>query len=99
MHDNYIDDTVLKMFAKRGKDVSLSIYTKKDCILSLDLAKYQAQYGGVTVKEFKHAHDRFLILDDDIVYHIGASLKDLGKKWFAFSKMEIGALDMLSKLR
>ena len=57
--DNYIDDTVLKMFAKRGKNVSLSIYTKKDCILSLDLAKYQAQYGSLTVKEFKHAHDRF----------------------------------------
>ena len=65
----------------------------------MDLAKYQSQYGGVTVKEFKHAHDRFLILDDDIVYHIGASLKDLGKKWFAFSKMEMGALDMLSKLK
>ena len=84
--DNYIDDTVLKMFAKRGKDVSLSIYTKKDCLLSLDLAKYQSQYGGVTVKEFTHAHDRFLILDDDIVYHIGASLKDLGKKCLLFQK-------------
>jgi len=96
--DNYIDDTVLKMFSKRGKNVSLSIYTKKDCILSLDLTKYQAQYGVVTVKDFKHAHDRFLILDNTTVYHIGASLKDLGKKWFAFSKMEIGALDILSKL-
>ncbi|TCC99959.1 ORF6N domain-containing protein [Pedobacter psychroterrae] len=97
--DNYVDDTVLKMFAKRSKNVSLSIYTKKDCILSLDLVKYKAQYGVITVKEFKHAHDRFLILDDDVVYHIGASLKDLGKKWFAFSKMEIGALDILSKLK
>ena len=97
--DNYVDDTVLKMFAKRSKNVSLSIYTKKDCILSLDLVKYQAQYGVVTVREFKQAHDRFLILDDDVVYHIGASLKDLGKKWFAFSRMNIGALDMLSKLK
>jgi len=96
--DNYVDDTVLKMFAKRNKNVALSIYTKKDCILSLDLAKYQTQYGVITVKEFKHAHDRFLILDSTTVYHIGASLKDLGKKWFAFSKMEIGALDILNKL-
>jgi hypothetical protein len=97
--DNYVDDTVLRMFAKREKQVSLTIYTKKDCVLLLDVAKYRAQYGPLHIKEFANSHDRFLILDGTDVYHIGASLKDLGKKWFGFSKMELSALSMLSKLK
>nr|WP_294873636.1 ORF6N domain-containing protein [uncultured Pedobacter sp.] len=97
--DNYVDDTVLRLFAKRKQGVSLTIYTKKDSILNLDIVKYKTQYGPVGVKEFKASHDRFLILDGTVVYHIGASLKDLGLKWFAFSKMEIAALDLLSKIR
>lgn len=98
--DNYIDDTVLRLFTKRNKNVSLLIYTKTiSPQLSLDLQKHNEQYTPVIIKTFNHAHDRFLIVDENIVYHIGASLKDLGKKWFAFSKMEIGALDMLVRLR
>ncbi|WP_276089155.1 ORF6N domain-containing protein [Pedobacter sp. JY14-1] len=95
--DNYVDDTVLRMFAKRRNGVSLCIYTKRDSILALDLAKYKAQYGAIDVKEFKNAHDR-LIIDGREVYHIGASLKDLGNKWFGFSKMEMSAVDILRRL-
>lgn len=98
--DNYVDDTVLRLFTKRNKSVSLMIYTKTiSPQLSLDLQKHNEQYSPVIIKTFKDAHDRFLIIDENTVYHIGASLKDLGKKWFAFSKMEIGALDMLVRLR
>ena len=97
--DNFVDDTVLSLFIKRKKGVAMTIYTKNiSRQLALDLDKYNAQYEPITIKEFKDAHDRFLILDDKTVYHIGASLKDLGKKWFAFSKMETAALDMLNKL-
>ena len=64
----------------------------------LDLKKLNAQYPAVDVKIFTKAHDRFLIIDQTVIYHIGASLKDLGKKWFAFSKIELDALEMLKKL-
>lgn len=98
--DNYVDDTVLRLFTKRNKNVSLLIYTKTiGSQLSLDLQKHNEQYPPVIIKTFNDAHDRFLIVDENTVYHIGASLKDLGKKWFAFSKMEISALDMLVRLR
>jgi len=98
--DNYIDDTVLTMFAKRGKNVSVTILTKKiSKQLVLDLKKYNEQYPLVVIKEFKEAHDRFLILDEKEVYHFGASLKDLGKKWFAFSKMDVSSVKVLDKLR
>jgi hypothetical protein len=97
--DNYIDDMVLSLFTKRNKGVSLTIYTKDiSKQLLLDKKKHDQQYDPVTIKPFKNAHDRFLIIDGTIVYHIGASLKDLGKKWFAFSKMDVSALDMLGKL-
>ena len=97
--DNYVDDSVLRMFVKRAKGVLFTIYTQKiSSQLVLDLQKHNAQYEPVVIHEFKAAHDRFLILDGAVVYHIGASLKDLGKKWFAFSKMDISALDMLGKL-
>jgi hypothetical protein len=98
--DNYVDETVLSLFTKRTKGVSLTIYTHKiSSQLALDLQKHNAQYDPVVIKEFKQAHDRFLILDDAVVYHIGASLKDLGKKWFAFSKIEQSASEMLGKLQ
>jgi hypothetical protein len=97
--DNYVDETVLSLFTKRARGVSLTIYTQKiSSQLALDLQKHNAQYEPIVIKEFKQAHDRFLILDGTVVYHIGASLKDLGKKWFAFSKMELSASDMLGKL-
>lgn len=97
--DNYIDDSVLTLLSKRSADVSCAIYTKTvSKKLALDLQKHNEQYPAIAVKTFKEAHDRFLIVDENEIYHIGASLKDLGKKWFAFSKFETGALDMLKKL-
>lgn len=66
--------------------------------LELDVKKLNAQYPPVIVKKFETSHDRFLIIDDSVIYHFGASLKDLGKKWFAFSKMEAGSVEMLGKL-
>ena len=97
--DNYVDDSVLTLFSKREKDVEVIIYTKNITKqLQLDLAKYNSQYLPISIKEFKHSHYRFMIIDDKEVYHIGASLKDLGKKWFAFSKFDKDALKLLEKL-
>ena len=85
--DNYMDETVLTMLDKREAGVSATIYTSQiSPQLQLDLTKHNAQYPPIEIKPFNKAHDRFLIVDDK-VYHIGASLKDLGKKWFAFSLM------------
>ncbi|MDY0328346.1 MAG: RhuM family protein [Arcobacteraceae bacterium] len=96
--DNYIDDTVLTLLAKNTK-VTATIYTKTITKqLSLDEQKYNAQYKNLTLKEFDISHDRFLIIDDEI-YHIGASLKDLGKKWFAFSKMDSKSVAILERLK
>ena len=97
--DNYIDDTVLDLFSKRKKNVAVTIYTANlPKSLMTDLKKFNAQYPEVDVKEFKDSHDRFMIIDDESVYHIAASLKDLGKKWFAFSKFDKEALQILDKL-
>jgi len=97
--DNYIDDTVLDLFTKRKKNVVVTILTKKITKdLELDLNKFNAQYPAIEVKEFKDSHDRFMIIDNEDVYHFGASLKDLGKKWFAFSKFDKSALQLLQKL-
>ena len=97
--DNYIDDSVLTLFSKRNKNVQVTIFTKEiSKQLSLDLAKYNSQYPLIEVKEFQQSHDRFLIIDNREVYHIGASLKDLGKKWFAFSKFDKEAFNLLDKL-
>ena len=97
--DNYIDDSVLTLLTKRKKGVTASIYTQSiSKQLTLDLDKHNAQYPPIEIHTFKDAHDRFLILDERDIYHIGASLKDLGKKWFAFSKYETGAVAMLDKL-
>jgi hypothetical protein len=97
--DNYIDDTVLTLFTKRKKGVTATIYTKSiSKQLVLDLKKHNEQYEGIRIEVLKEAHDRFLILDNTTVYHFGASLKDLGQKWFAFSRMESASLTILEKL-
>ncbi|MBI4745941.1 MAG: ORF6N domain-containing protein [Deltaproteobacteria bacterium] len=97
--DNYIDDTVLTLFSKRKKGVSLTVLTRTvSKQMELDVKKYNEQFPKTEVKEFANSHDRFLIIDESTVYHLGASLKDLGKKWFAFSKMEIEAARMLARL-
>jgi hypothetical protein len=97
--DNYIDDTVFTLFSKYP-NIKVKIYTQSvNKQLRLDFQKYKTQYKNVELQEFKKAHDRFLILDEKEIYHIGASLKDLGKKWFAFSKFEMDAFDILEKLK
>jgi len=97
--DNYIDESVLMLFAKRNPDVKATIFTGKiNRQLETDIEKFNAQYDEIEVKQFKKSHDRFLIIDEQFVYHIGASLKDLGKKWFAFSKICIDAQEMVNKL-
>jgi hypothetical protein len=98
--DNYIDDTVLTLLSKREAKVKATIYTKNITKqLELDLQKHNAQYPTIELKKFDSSHDRFLIIDAKKVYHVGASLKDLGKKWFAFSKFDVGALDILGRLK
>jgi len=88
----------LTLFSKNQK-VNVKIYTKNITKqLKLDLDKYNAQYKSIEIKKFNLAHDRFLIIDNKEVYHFGASLKDLGKKWFAFSKFDMNAIEMLGKL-
>ena len=97
--DNYIDDTVLTHLTKRRKNVTVTILTKTiSKQMALDVEKYNHQYQPVEIKEFNNSHDRFLIIDDITVYHFGASMKDLGKKWFAFSKMDKDAFKMLDRL-
>ena len=86
--DNYVDESVLVHLSKKNKNVAVHIFTKNiSKQLQLDIQKANQQYGNFTIKPFSQSHDRFLIIDQQEVYHIGASLKDLGKKWFAFSKM------------
>jgi hypothetical protein len=97
--DNYIDESVLNLLSKRNVGVKAFIYTSKiSNQLRLDIDKFNAQYEPVVVKEFAKSHDRFLIIDNITIYHIGASLKDLAKKWFAFSKIEIDANELIKKL-
>ena len=97
--DNYIDETVLTLLSKRNPDVNATIYTANiSRQFKLDVKQYNAQYPKIEVKQFKKSHDRFLIIDNETVYHIGASLKDLGKKWFAFSKINLDAEEMLNKI-
>ena len=97
--DNYIDDNVLTLLIKRKRNVKVTIYTKKITkLLALDLKKHNDQYPSIEIKEFNNAHDRFMIIDNKVVYHFGASLKDIGKKWFAFSKFDKEAVKILQKL-
>ena len=97
--DNYADETVLTMLDKRGPSVKATIYTKQvSAQFQLDINRHNAQYPRIEVQAFNKAHDRFLIIDEK-VYHIGASLKDLGKKWFAFSLMQdITPQDLISRI-
>ena len=96
--DNYIDDSVLKMLDKREKGVTVKLYTNLTFgSLKLDLKKHNAQYAPIDAEQFNRSHDRFLCIDDT-VYLVGASLKDLGKKWFGFSKMGVTTDELLSKM-
>lgn len=98
--DNYVDETVLTLLTKRHKSVKAIIYSKHiSKTLKLDLEKHNSQYEPIEIKLFDKAHDRFLIIDDKKVYHIGASLKDLGKKWFAFSLIERDSVNVVEKIR
>ena len=97
--DNYIDETVLVLFSKYS-NIKIKIYTQNiSKQLKLDFEKYSKQYQNIELKEFKNSHDRFLIIDKKDIYHLGASLKDLSKKWFAFSKFEMNTFDVLVRLK
>jgi hypothetical protein len=98
--DNYIDETILDLFSKKKKNVTVTIFTNRITkVMLLDVKKFNTQYPTVEIKQFTKAHDRFLIMDEKDVYHFGASLKDLGKKWFAFSKMDKSAFSLLENLK
>ena len=98
--DNYVDDTVLSLLDKRQEGVEAIVYTKSVSEqLQLDIKRHNEQYTPIEVQQFNKAHDRFLLIDDE-VYHIGASIKDLGKKWFAFTLMhDIKAAELIKKIR
>ena len=97
--DNYIDDSVLTILSKRADKVTATVYTKKTTAqLQLDIQKHNAQYPPISVIEFDRSHDRFLCIDET-VYHLGASIKDLGKKWFAFNRMEMPTTELLQKIQ
>lgn len=97
--DNYVDETVLSLLSKRNANVEATIYSASfSKQFSLDLKQFNAQYPAIGVKTFTKSHDRFLIVDHATVYHIGASLKDLGKKWFAFAKIEFDPTELIAKL-
>lgn len=98
--DNYVDDRVLDQLNKRAAGVTATILCKKiSRSLQNDLDRHNAQYPPICAIEFEHSHDRFLILDGHIVYHLGASLKDLGNKWFAFSKLDESALKVMDRVK
>lgn len=97
--DNYVDETVLLMLSKRKTDVTATIYTQRIMPqMQLDLEKHNSQYPPVEVKTYRDCHDRFLLIDSQEVYHIGASMKDLGKKMFAFSRLSIPATVIMNLL-
>jgi len=94
--DNYIDESTLTHLSKKTKSVKVLLFTKKVTKqLTLDVKKANEQYGHFEVKPFRKSHDRFLIVDGQEVYHLGASLKDLGRNWFAFSKMNKSSVESL----
>ena len=97
--DNYMDDTVFTLLNKRKQGVNCVCYTQSITKnLNLDLEKHNQQYPAIALKELKMVHDRFLIIDESELYHIGASLKDLGKKWFAFSKLNWDVEDIIRRI-
>ncbi len=94
--DNYVDDSVLTLFSKKKKEVNCAVFTKNiSKQLQQDAEKFNQQYGKLSLYQFDKSHDRFLIIDEKEVYHIGASLKDLGKKWFAFTKLDKNSVSEL----
>lgn len=94
--DNYIDESVLTHLSKRNSNVEALIYTKSiSRVLHLDLERHNSQNPPIRIQELRESHDRFLIIDRKDLYHIGASLKDLGKKWFAFSKLDEVMLEFI----
>ena len=96
--DNYIDDSVLTILSKRADKVAATIYTKKPSAqLQLDIQKHNAQYTPIDIIAFDRSHDRFLCIDET-VYHLGASIKDLGKRWFAFNRMEMSSSELLQRI-
>lgn len=96
--DNYIDESTLMMLSKRNEGVKATIYTAKlDKQLQLDLQRHNAEYPPVTIRTYKQSHDRFLIIDSE-VFHLGASLKDLGKKWFAFSRLHFPPQELIERI-
>ncbi|QKF67711.1 RhuM family protein [Arcobacter venerupis] len=96
--DNYIDDTTLTLFSKTPH-IKVTIFTNTiSKQLKLDFEKYSKQYDNITLKNFQNAHDRFLIIDKKEIFHIGASIKDLGKRWFAFSKINLDIDELIKKL-
>jgi len=98
--DNYCDDTTLPHLSKAGTKVKITLLSKTiSKQLKLDIEKYNAQYKNLEAKEFNSSHDRFLILDNKEIYHIGASLKDLGKKWFVFSLLEVESFGLMDRVR
>lgn len=98
--DNYVDDTVLTLLDKRGDGVTATIYTQRiSNQFQLDINRHNAQYSPIEIKQFSRAHDRFLLIDDE-VFHIGASIKDLGKKWFGFTLMrDMTASELINKIQ
>ena len=97
--DNYVNESTLLMLSKRGEGVTATVYTAKvDKRLQLDLKRHNEEYPPIELAEYKQAHDRFLLIDTD-VYHIGASLKDLGKKWFAFARLHLDAKELLDRIQ
>jgi len=98
--DNYIDETSLSILSKKSTNVKVTLLTKEITSgLKQDIIKFNTQYPVIEAKIFNLSHDRFLIIDNKIIYHIGASLKDLGKKWFAFSRLEAEGLTLLDKIK
>lgn len=98
--DNFVDDSTLRQLSKREKGVFALVLTRVvSPALSLDLNRHNAQYPPIQIKLFSQSHDRFLIVDEEFVYHLGASLKDLGKKWFALSRLDKEGLKIMDKLK
>ncbi|MGE4396899.1 MAG: ORF6N domain-containing protein [Sulfurimonas sp.] len=98
--DNYCDDTTLTHLSKADPKIKITLLSKTITKqLKLDIEKYNAQYKNLEAKEFNSSHDRFLILDEKEIYHIGASLKDLGKKWFVFSLLEVESFGLMGRVR
>ncbi|MCL2064159.1 MAG: ORF6N domain-containing protein [Candidatus Cloacimonetes bacterium] len=98
--DNYIDESVLTMLSKKSENIKITLLTRDISEqLKLDIDRFNQQYPLLEAKIFNVSHDRFLIIDNKTIFHLGASLKDLGKKWFAFTKMDLGGLSLLDKLQ